>query len=93
MRAGLDEPIDGLRLVTRIGALKYTSYEATAIQPLIAHSPIFSWLYSIVSVRAFAAVLSLVPGGHIIQVVRCLVSGLPEGTGPDLRRVRRVRRL
>jgi uncharacterized membrane protein YkgB len=40
-----------------IGALKYTTYEATAIQPLIAHSPLFSWLYSIVSVRAFAATL------------------------------------
>jgi uncharacterized membrane protein YkgB len=44
-------------VIAWIGALKYTSYEATAIQPLIAHSPIFSWLYSIVSVRAFAAAL------------------------------------
>ena len=44
-------------VIAWIGALKYTSYEAAAIQPLIAHSPIFSWLYSIVSVRAFAAVL------------------------------------
>jgi uncharacterized membrane protein YkgB len=44
-------------VIAWIGALKYTSYEATAIQPLIAHSPLFSWLYSIVSVRAFAAVL------------------------------------
>jgi reactive chlorine resistance protein C len=44
-------------VIAWIGALKYTSYEATAIQPLIAHSPVFSWLYSIVSVRAFAAVL------------------------------------
>ena len=44
-------------VIAWIGALKYTSYEATAIQPLIAHSPIFSWLYSAFSVRAFAAVL------------------------------------
>ena len=44
-------------VIAWIGALKYTSYEATAIQPLIAHSPVFSWIYSIVSVRAFAAVL------------------------------------
>jgi len=44
-------------VIAWIGALKYTSYEATSIQPLIAHSPIFSWLYSIFSVRAFAAVL------------------------------------
>jgi uncharacterized membrane protein YkgB len=44
-------------VIAWIGALKYTSYEATAIQPLIAHSPLFSWLYSALSVRAFAAVL------------------------------------
>ena len=44
-------------VIAWIGALKYTSYEATAIQPLIAHSPIFSWLYSTFSVRTFAAML------------------------------------
>jgi uncharacterized membrane protein YkgB len=44
-------------VIAWIGALKYTSYEAAAIQPLIAHSPLLSWLYSAFSVRAFAAVL------------------------------------
>jgi uncharacterized membrane protein YkgB len=44
-------------LIAWIGALKFTAYEATAIQPLITHSPIFSWLYSLFSVRAFAGVL------------------------------------
>jgi uncharacterized membrane protein YkgB len=44
-------------VIAWIGALKYTSYEATAIQPLIAHSPVFSWVYSVVSVRGFAAAL------------------------------------
>ena len=44
-------------VIAWIGALKYTSYEATAIQPLIAHSPLLSWLYHIVSVRTLAAVL------------------------------------
>ena len=44
-------------MIAWIGALKYTSYEAMAIQPLIAHSPVFSWLYSIFSVRTFAAIL------------------------------------
>ena len=47
-------------VIAWIGALKHTRYEATAIQPLIAHSPIFSWIYSVVSVRAFAAVLGTV---------------------------------
>ena len=44
-------------VIAWIGALKYTSYEAVGIQPLIAHSPVFSWIYGLVSVRAFAAVL------------------------------------
>ena len=44
-------------VIVWIGALKYTGYEAAAIQPLIAHSVIFSWLYSILTVRTFAAVL------------------------------------
>jgi uncharacterized membrane protein YkgB len=44
-------------VIAWIAALKYTSYEAAGIQPLIAHSPLFSWLYHILSVRAFAAVL------------------------------------
>ncbi len=44
-------------VVAWIGALKYTPYEAKAIQPLIANSPLMSWLYDIFSVRAFGAVL------------------------------------
>ena len=44
-------------VVAWIGALKYTAYEATAIQPLVAHSPVLSWLYTLFSVRTFAAVL------------------------------------
>jgi uncharacterized membrane protein YkgB len=44
-------------VIAWIGALKYTTYEATAIQPLIAHSPLLSWLYHLFSVRALAAVL------------------------------------
>ncbi len=34
-------------VIAWIGALKYTTYEATAIQPLIAHSPLFSWIYGL----------------------------------------------
>ena len=44
-------------VIAWIGALKYTTYEAAAIQPLIAHSPVFSWVYGVVSVRAFAVAL------------------------------------
>lgn len=47
-------------VIAWIGVLKYTSYEAAGIQPLIAHSPVFSWVYGVVSVRGFAAALGTV---------------------------------
>jgi uncharacterized membrane protein YkgB len=37
-----------------IGAMKFTAYEANAIQPLVANSPLMSWLYQIFSVQAFS---------------------------------------
>ncbi len=40
-----------------IGALKYFTYEAAAIQPLIAHSPLLSWLYGIFTVRTLGYAL------------------------------------
>jgi uncharacterized membrane protein YkgB len=35
-----------------IGLMKFTGYEAMAIQPLVAGSPLMSWLYAIFSVQA-----------------------------------------
>lgn len=35
-----------------IGAMKFSGYEAEAIQPLVANSPLMSWLYSLFSVQA-----------------------------------------
>jgi uncharacterized membrane protein YkgB len=60
-------------VIAWIGALKFTAYEAAAIQPLIAHSPIFSWIYGVVSVRAFAAVLGT---GEIIAALLIAVRPL-----------------
>jgi uncharacterized membrane protein YkgB len=34
-----------------IGAMKFTAYETGAIQPLVAGSPLMSWLYAIFSVQ------------------------------------------
>ncbi|WP_433560018.1 YkgB family protein [Pseudonocardia xinjiangensis] len=51
----------GLALVIAwIGALKFASYEATAIMPLIANSPYQSWLYDIFGVQTLAAVIGTV---------------------------------
>ncbi len=51
----------GLVLVIAwIGALKFTSYEAHGIEPLVSHSPLMSWLYGIFSVTAFSVLLGIV---------------------------------
>ena len=42
-----------------VGALKFTSYEAEAIQPLAANSPLLSWVYNILSVQTFAIALGI----------------------------------
>lgn len=43
-----------------IGALKFTSYEAHGIQPLVANSPLMSWVYHVFSVDTFSAILGVV---------------------------------
>jgi uncharacterized membrane protein YkgB len=45
-------------VVAWIGALKYFPYEATAIEPLIAHSPLLSWLYGIFNVHTLGYALA-----------------------------------
>lgn len=50
----------GLVLVVGwIGAMKFTNYEAMGIQPLVANSPLLSWVYQILSVQAFSTVLGV----------------------------------
>ena len=36
-----------------IGLMKFTEYEANGIQSLVAHSPLMSWMYDFLTVRAF----------------------------------------
>ncbi|MFI5779587.1 YkgB family protein [Nocardia sp. NPDC051570] len=51
----------GLALVLIwIGAMKFFSFEAEGIQPLIANSPLTSWLYNLLSVGALSAALGVV---------------------------------
>ena len=42
-----------------VGGLKFAAYEAEAIQPLVAESPLLSWLYDIFDVRTFARILGI----------------------------------
>jgi uncharacterized membrane protein YkgB len=43
-----------------IGAMKFTSYEAHAIQPLVATSPLMNWLYRFFSVQGLSNLLGVV---------------------------------
>src|SRR6266481_4505706 len=43
-----------------IGLMKFTGYEAKGIQPLVAHSPLMSWMYGFLTVRAFSNALGVV---------------------------------
>ena len=47
-------------VVAWIGAMKFTAYEANGIQPLVANSPLMSWVYIFLSVQAFSNVLGIV---------------------------------
>jgi uncharacterized membrane protein YkgB len=47
-------------VIAWIGALKFTAYEAQGIQPLVANSPLMSWLYDIFTVNTFSALLGVV---------------------------------
>jgi uncharacterized membrane protein YkgB len=42
-----------------IGAMKFTVYEAEAIQGLVANSPFMSWMYGVLSVRGVSALVGV----------------------------------
>src|SRR6516162_6149585 len=46
--------------VAWVGLMKFTAYEAEGISPFVAHSPLMSWAYGLMSVRGFSAVLGVV---------------------------------
>lgn len=43
-----------------IGGMKFTALEAKGIMPLVSHSPFMDWVYTVMSVRTFSAVLGVV---------------------------------
>jgi uncharacterized membrane protein YkgB len=43
-----------------IGFMKFTGYEAEGIRPFVAHSPLMSWVYGVMSVRGFSAALGVI---------------------------------
>jgi uncharacterized membrane protein YkgB len=59
-------------VVAWIGLMKFTGYEAEGIRPLVAHSPLLSWVYELMSVRAFSAVL-----GGVEVAIALLIAARP----------------
>ena|SRR6516165_3376994 len=43
-----------------IGVLKFTQREAAGIQPLVAHSPLMSWMYGLLSVQGVSNVIGAI---------------------------------
>src|SRR2546425_11312356 len=43
-----------------IGVLKFTAGEAAGIQPLVAHSPLMSWMYGLLSVQGVSNVIGAI---------------------------------
>lgn len=50
------------------GLYKFTGEEAAAIQPLMANSPFFSWLYSLFSVQGASNVIGVVEVGAAVLI-------------------------
>src|SRR5436853_7911403 len=51
----------GLAIVVLwIGGMKFTAYEAEGIKPLVANSPLMSWVYRVMSVNGFSSLLGVV---------------------------------
>lgn len=46
-------------VIAWIGAMKFTVYEAGAIEPLVRNSPLMSWVYELFSVEGFSACLGV----------------------------------
>jgi len=58
---GRNIAVFGLAFVfAAIGLMKFTAYEAEAIQGLVASSPLLSWLYGVFSVRGLSAAIGVV---------------------------------
>ena len=49
-----------------IGLLKFTTYEAQGIQPLVANSPFMSWVYEVFSVTTFSTLLGVIEVGTAV---------------------------
>ena len=67
-----------------IGAMKFTLYEANAIQPLVANSPLMSWLYQIFSVPTFSNLLGVLEVAIAVMIAARPISAAVSAAGSAL---------
>lgn len=67
-----------------IGAMKFTAYEANAIQPLVANSPFMSWLYLIFSVPTFSNLLGVLEVAIGLMIAARPISAIVSAAGSAL---------
>lgn len=51
-----------------IGLAKFTPDEAAGIQPLVAHSPFMSWMYSVLSVQKVSDIIGIIEIGIALLI-------------------------
>lgn len=59
LAAGIALRYGVVALLLLYGTFKFTAVEAEAIQPLVQHSPLMSWLYSLLSVRGVSNLIGV----------------------------------
>jgi uncharacterized membrane protein YkgB len=64
-----------------IGAMKFTSYEAQAIEPLVSNSPFLAWMYQILSVQAFSNALGVLEIAIGILIAARPISAMASAIG------------
>jgi uncharacterized membrane protein YkgB len=71
-------------VVAWIGLMKFTAYEAEGISPFVANSPLMSWIYGIISVRGFSAVLGIIEVAIALLIALRFVSPRASALGSAL---------
>jgi len=64
-----------------IGLMKYTAYEANAIEGLVANSPLMGWLYNVLSVQGVSCVIGTFEIIIVIMIALRPVNALISGIG------------
>jgi uncharacterized membrane protein YkgB len=71
-------------VIAWIGLMKLTAYEAEGIRLYVTNSPLMSWVYELMSVRGFSALLGVVEVGIAILIAARPLSPRASAVGSAL---------